>query len=197
VTGDGRPDADKRPEEPDAGLTVDLPTEVSRAASERRCRVPVPRHADLADLIADASPGVELRFRSCCGPTPAPPSVVTCIRRVLEVALLALRPPVSRGIDVHLCQFDCQLGLQVTAHDRRSFGRLRAADGRQSDMVEISNWLRAFSPLYSLKSLERGRANIAVIIPFDPKASWALPNSGHLRFGKSRPSDPAWCRTAW
>jgi hypothetical protein len=110
---------------------------------------------------------------------------VTCARRVLDVAFAVLGPPVSERLDVHVCHMVGQLGVQVTALDRRSFARLLASDPGQRAVTELSVWFGAFSPLFSIEPLRRGRANIAAVLPFDCGAPWALPTCSRLQFGKA------------
>jgi hypothetical protein len=183
MTRDGQPDGDLYSRHLGEPLTVELPPDIGRARSERRWRIPIHRAVDFSDLLDDATGrGAEVHYHRCCEPNAAPPSVVTCARRILEIALAALRPPVSGRIDIHVCHFIGQLGLQVTALDRHSFGRLVARDEGEQAVAELVSWFRAFSPVFSLEPLRRDRANIAAIIAFDPRASWARPQ--HLRFGK-------------
>ena len=54
----------------------------------------------------------------------------------------------------------------------------------QRAVAEVSVWLGAFSPLYSVEPLRRGRANIAASLPFDCGAPWALPKCSRLHFGR-------------
>jgi len=185
MTDDRRPDEDSPPRSSDVVLDLDRLGEAGRAVHERRRRHPVYRQIDVSDLLREASQGdVTLRFDRCCESKPAPPSVVTCARRVLDVAVAALGPPVSTRIDVHVCHLVGQLGLQVTALDRHSFARLLATERSQQAIAELSVWLGAFSPLYSLERLRRDRANLAAILPFDCGAPWALPKCSRLHFGR-------------
>ena len=183
MSRDEHPSAHVGPEH-EAVRSLDLPPTLIGARSERRCRTMAYREADVTDLLLEAGDTV-VRYHSCCEPTPAPPSVVTCARRTFEVALVALRPPVSERICVHVCHISGQVGFQVTALDRRSFGRLIAGDDGQRALAEIVTWSRAFSATFSLQPVRRGRANLALVIPFDPRA---LPQWAHLRPGRPRRS---------
>ena len=173
--------------EHEAVRSLDLPPTLTGARSERRCRTRAYREVDVTDLLLNAGDAV-VRYHSCCEPTPAPPSVVTCARRIFEVALVALRPPVSKRIGVHVCHISDQVGFQVTALDRRSFGRLIASDEGQRALAEIVTWSGAFSSTFSQQPVRRGRANLALVIPFDPRA---LPQWGQLRPGKPSRSQQA------
>ena len=133
MSRDEQPSAHVGPEH-EAVRSLDLPPTLTGARSERRCRTMGYREVDVTDLLLDAGESV-VRFHSCCAPTPAPPSVVTCARRIFEVALVAFRPPVSERIDVHVCHISGQVGFQMTALDRRSFGRLMAADDGQGALA--------------------------------------------------------------
>ena len=120
--------------------------DAGRAAHERRRRSPVYHEMDVSDLLPDACQrDVKVRFDRCCEPTRAPLAVVTCARRVLAVALVALGPPVSKRLDVHVCHIAGQLGVQVTAVDRRSSARLLAMDSGRRSIVELGVWLGVFS----------------------------------------------------
>ena len=188
MTGDGKSGADAL--SPQAVSNAVLPPTIIRARSERQCRLPDHREVDVSDLLTDArNAGARICYYSCADPKPAPPSVVTCIRRIVELALIAFQPPVTRRIDVYVCHEPGQLTVQVTAQDRHSFARLVKADEGQRVLAEMENWSRAFSSTFSLQPVRRDRANIVMILPFDP-GSRALPQSGHLRLGKPRRSRP-------
>jgi hypothetical protein len=140
---------------------------------------------DVSDLLLQACRrDLKVQFDRCCESKPAPPSLINCARRVLDVALAALGPPVSNRVDVHVCHIVGQLRIQITAGDRHSFARLLATNHSQRALAELSVWLGAFSPLYSLEPLRRDRANIAAILPFDFGATWALPKCSQLHFGR-------------
>jgi len=184
MTDDRQPDTDMPSCPGELVVDLDRLNRADRAVHERRRRSPVYRDVDVSDLLVDASQRhVRLRLELCCESSPAPLSVVSCARRVLDVALVALGPPVSRRLDVHMCHLAGQLGVQVTALDRRSFTRLLATDHGRQALAELSVWFSAFSPLFSLEPLGRDRANVAAVLPFDCGAPWALPACSRLQFG--------------
>ncbi len=173
---------------PAAGGEVNLVQLVTAgsAVHESRRRWPVCQMLDVSDLVVEARRhGVEVRLDRCGNPKAAPPSVVTCARRVLELALTALGPPVSHRIDVHLCGIVGQIGIQVTALDRRSHRRLVATETGQRSLAELALWWAAFSPLFSLEPLRRDRANVAAVLPFDCGTRWALPKCSRLHAGEA------------
>jgi hypothetical protein len=182
---DERPDAEARCEAPESAVGLGGLAQLGPGVPERRRRMSVYEHPHVADLLQAASrSGIEVHAEQCCESRPAPAAVVTCARRVLTVAFAAFSPPVSKRVDLHLCHIAGQIGLQVTARDRRSFSRLQAMDGAEAAWAELLMLFVAFSPVFCLEPLRGDRASIAAILPFDPAASWGLPKCSHLRFGK-------------
>jgi hypothetical protein len=166
---------------PDAISPVRLLADAGRAAPERRRRLTAYRPFDVSDILeAAVSRGIEIRVGRCAAAKPAPSAVVTAGRRVLDTAIQLLGPPVSSRLDVHICDTVGQLALQVTARDRHSFARLQAQEQSPEAWIELSAWLSAFSPLFSVAPVRRGRANIAAILAFDFATSWASPKCGRL-----------------
>ena len=173
-----------------SGAAIDVAGLVmaGRAVHEGRRARPAHERIDASDLLRAAMErGIELRLDRCVPPTSAPHSVVTCARRVLQLAIDAFGPPTSRRVGVHLCGIADQVAIQVTALDRHSHRRLLASESGQHVLAELSLWFAAFSPLYSFQRVRHDRANIAAVLPFDCSAPWALPTCSSLRLGPSHP----------
>jgi hypothetical protein len=167
-----------------SGVTIDVRqlAALGRAAHERRRMTPAYGFLDLSDLVDEARrAGIEFRLERCGDPRPAPRSIVTCARRVVEIAVRSFEPPVTKRVDIHVCHAPGQIGLQVTASERRSYTRLRASGRGEATLNELSIWLGAFSPLYSLEPRRRDRANVAAMLPFESGSPWALLGCSHVQ----------------
>ncbi len=176
----GHPSRHMRRVDFDPPVYVDMPV-LSRTWSETRHRMPVYLNLDLADVVAGLeTPPSDLRVAGFGSPAAAPPAVVTCVRRLLELALAGFGPPVTDRVDVRLGFLGAQLGLRVVAADRHSFSRMMRIEERVRAVEEITTWCRAFSGVYSMDPLRGGRANVAAVIPFVPR--WEPPWQ-HLGFG--------------
>ena len=168
----------------DSRIEVGSLVTVGRAVHERRRAIPPQERLDPSELFTAAQErGVELRLDRCVTPTSAPRSVVTCARRVLQLALDAFGPPISKRISVHLCGISGQIAVQVTALDRHSNRRLLASESGDRALADLSLWLAAFSPLSSMEPVRHDRARVAAVVPFDCSSPWALPTCSSLRLG--------------
>jgi hypothetical protein len=171
---------------PPGDVAIDLMhlAAAARGPHERRRKLSTYARMDPSDLLdAARQRGLRIRLHQCGPPKPAPRSVVTCARRVLQLALEALAPPTSRQVDIHLCGIVGQIGIQLTATERHSHARLVASESGRRALEDVSLWLAAFSPLFSVEPLRRDRVNIAAVLPFDASSPWALPKCSALHVG--------------
>jgi hypothetical protein len=187
MTDDHSSEADST--RPDGDVAVDLTrlAAARRGPHESRRKLSTYERMDPSDLLdAARDRGLRLRLSQCGPPKPAPRSVVTCARRLLQIALDVLVPPTSRQVDIHLCGIVGQIGIQLTAPDRHSHSRLIASEPGRRALEELSLWLAAFSPLFSIEPLRRDRVNIAAVLPFDASAPWAVPKCRALHVAATR-----------
>ena len=174
---------------PDGDVAIDLTrlAAARRGPHESRRKLSTYERMDPSDLLdAARHRGLRLRLSQCGPPEPTPRSIVTCARRVLQIALEVLVPPTSRQVDIHLCGIAGQIGIQLTAADRHSHSRLMASESGRRGLEELSLWLAAFSPVFSIEPRRRDRVNIAAVLPFDTSAPWAVPKCSALHVGATR-----------